>query len=97
MPKELSSGSSIRGAQMGRPDHISEPAFPVRFHLRPLRWVDWDYDQAGAYWGGGEGNFIYHAWGDASEEEQEVFIRAYNRDEAKREILSLFPNARFYR
>ena len=97
MPKELSSGSSIRGAQFGRADHISEPDFPVKFHLCPLRWVDWDYDEGGAYWGGGEGNFIYHAWGDAKEEEQEVFTRARNRQDAKVEIISLFPNAKFYR
>lgn len=97
MPEQLSNGSSIRGAQMGRADHITEPDYPVKFHLRPLRWVDGDYDEAGAYWGGGEGNFIFHAWGDGAQEEQEMFTRSYCREEAKREILSLFPNARFYR
>lgn len=82
---------------MGRRDSITEPNYPVKFHLCQLRWVDGDYDQAGAYWGGGERNFIFHAWGDGAQEEQEMFTRSSNREEAKREILSVFPNARFYR
>ena len=80
---------------MGRPNHISEPDFPVKFHLRKLRFYDYCYDKGGAYWG--MGNPIWHAWGDAEEEEQELFTRAATRKEAKEYILSLFPNAKFYR
>lgn len=97
MPQKLSNGSSPWGAQMGRRNQISEPHYPVKFHLRQLRWVDGDYDQGGAYWGNSGGTSIYHAWGDGAEFEQEVFARATNRYEAKQEILRLFPNAKFYR
>jgi len=80
---------------MGRRDTITEPDYPVKFHLRKLRFVDQCYDQGGAYWG--MGNPIYHAWGDGAEHEQEVFVRAASRIEARCQIRAAFPNAKFYR
>lgn len=97
MPKELSNGSSQRGAQMGRRDSITEPDYPVKMHLVKLRWVDGDYDRGGAYWGGGMGNNIFHAWGDGNHGEQEMFIRANDRFHARLMVRKEFPNARFYR
>jgi len=43
------------------------------------------------------GGVAWDAWGDASEEEQEMFLRAWTREEAKRAIQDRFPNATFYR
>jgi len=82
---------------MGRRNHITEPDFPIRFHLVKLRWVDGDYDQGGAYWGNSGGTDIFHAWGDGAEEDQEMFIRAASRIEARCEVRKMFPNCRFYK
>jgi len=95
MPQELSKGYSERGAQIGRPNTITEPDFPVKFRMEKLRWTDSCYDQQGAYWGCGDP--IFHAWGDGEEDEQEIFVRATDRDDAKSQIREKFPKARFYR
>jgi len=95
MPQELSKGCSQWGAQMGRMNTITEPDFPVKFRMEKLRWTDQCYDQGGAYWGSGDP--IFHAWGDADQDEQEIFIRAKDRDDAKAQVREKFPNARFYR
>ena len=98
MPEKLRDVSSKYGAPMGRSDNRTELEFSVRFHLRRMRWVSGDYDEGGAYWGRSMGAAdMWHAWGDASEEEQEMFLRAWTREEAKRAIQDRFPNATFYR
>jgi len=97
MPKTLANATSQWGASMGRCDHISDPNHPVKFHLVKLRWVDGDYDNGGAYWGGGMGDNIFHAWGDGREDEQEIFVRAPNRFHARMMVRKEFFNARFYR
>jgi hypothetical protein len=96
MPKELSKGYSQYGAQMGRRDHVTEPDHPIKMHLVRMRMSSCGaYDQGGAYWGCGEP--MFHAWGDGHDEEQEMFIRARNRMEARCLIRKEFPNVRFYR
>ena len=95
MPEKLYNASSIRGAAMGRLDSITEPDFPVKFRLVALRFVDSCYDTGGAYWGMGDP--IYHAWGDAEMDEQEMFFRAVSREDAKAQMRIAFPNCRFYR
>lgn len=95
MPEQLSNGSSQYGAQMGRADKITEPNFPVKFHLQKLDFVDYCYDKGGAYWG--SGNPIFHAWGDGEEFEQEMFVRAIDRNDAKEQIRKKFKLAKFYR
>ena len=100
MPKKLSKGYSYRGANMGRRDSITEPNHPVKFHLREMKMSSCGaYDQGGAYWGCGDCNigFMFHAWGQAENEEQEMFVRAKHRQDAKDQILEKFPNAKFYR
>lgn len=95
----LPSGSSPRGAQMGRRNVIPALAAgrrnQVKLHLTRLRWVDYDYDQFGAYWGGGSGDYVYCAEGTGVL----IFIRACNRKAAKarvREALSSIE-VKFYR
>jgi hypothetical protein len=96
MPQELSNGVSIRGAQMGRRNNVTEPDANIKFHLVRLHWgCDGAYDQGGAYWGCGDP--IYHAWGMGEHEEQEMFIRAASRIQARCEVRQVFPNCRFYR
>ena len=97
MPRELSKGYTKYGADMGRRNNITEPDYPVKFHLVRLRWVDGDYDEGGAYWGGGTGSYIYHAWGDGKEFEQEMFVRASSRAYARVLVRDKFLSAKFYR
>lgn len=85
--------SSKYGAQMGRPNRLpGDTAAPVRLHLRRLAMVDDDYDEGGAYWGGG-GDPLRVAYDD----KVLVFVRAKTRYAAKAEVLKLIPGARFYR
>lgn len=88
------------GAPMGRIGNQSEPDFPVKFHLRKMHLNSGGYDSGGAYWGlpvWPRVPYMWHAWGDGEEEEQEVFLRAWTREEAKAAIREGFPRAKFYR
>ena len=99
---KLSPVNCSRGAPMGRSANITEPAYPVKFHLALVPMIGYgDYDQGGAYWGASDyraGIYpLYWAYGDGAEEGQEVFLRARDRYAAKAEVLKLFNNAKFYR
>ena len=65
--------------------------------LRRLRWVDHDYDQWGAYWGGGMGDFIWWGQYEDADECKDIFVRAFSRDEAKDKVREEIPLAKFYR
>lgn len=93
MPKKLSNASSKYGAQLGRPNKISEPEYPVIFHIEKLGFHDYAYDRGGAYWGAGDP--IFHAWGDGKNEEQEMFVRAKDQKDAEEQILKQFPKSGF--
>lgn len=96
LPKAYSS----RGAQMGRPNSLPENRNATgKLRLVRLKWVDGDYDEGGAYWGGGSGDWIYCATGNLDGEEFTtwVFVRASDREEAKDAVRSKVPNASFYR
>lgn len=83
---------------MGRPNRLPDDTDEtVKLQMVQLRWVDGDYDEGGAYWGGGSGDHVYYAKGDASDVVVEVYVRAKSRKQAKAEVRELLPNARFYR
>ena len=68
-----------------------------RFHLQRIIFVDGGYDRAGTYWGvSGERLYGYMGY---TEDGIQVrgFVRAWNRADAKEEVKSEYPNARFYR
>lgn len=100
---KLENVNSPFGAPMGRRAYLpSDPNQPLKLSLRQLRWVDGDYDEGGAYWGGpGPGrawSAIYRAVGYDSEGLlTELFTRAASRDAAKSAVREHLPNARFYR
>ena len=83
---------------MGRrnaiPDDIQTAG---KLYLEKLEWVDGDYDQGGAYWGGGMGDNIFRATGESATEQIEIFVRAKSRKQAKSEVRSIFPEAKFFR
>lgn len=82
--------SSRYGAPMGRRDDTQGE--PTNLHLQRIRFVDGDYDEGGAYWGGG-GKPLYCAWN----EEFHVFRRADSRDAAKAAITKEFCDVTFLR
>lgn len=91
IPK-LTDVSSRYGAPMGRRNFNPETD-DQRFYLQRVRFVDYDYDAGGAYWGGGT---PLYRW--VSEDHTgEGFVRAKSRSEAKVAILEDYPSARFFR
>lgn len=70
-----------------------------KFYLQRIVFVDYDYDKAGTYWGGGFGALPLYGFMGYTEDGIQVrgFVRAKNRAQAKEEIISEYPNARFYR
>jgi hypothetical protein len=92
----LESASSRRGAQVGRADVLpTNLNDPIKLRVEKLRWVDGDYDQFGAYWGGGGGTDIYCAWGEDGDHQVLVFVRAATRTDAKHLVLQKLPKASF--
>lgn len=87
------------GAMMGRANEIPPDAHTIRkLRLVRVRPSDGgDYDQGGAYWGDIWSRPLYCAFGDSDTEQAVFWVRAPNREEAKRKILSQFPSARFFR
>lgn len=87
MKRKLPDVSSKYGAPMGRRNNIPNDIETVgKLHLVKLKWVDGDYDQGGAYFGGGQGDNIYWAYGETATEQVNVFVRATCRIYAKIEV-----------
>lgn len=84
-PNSLLSPVSCRyGAPMGRPSIHDNPEADVT--LFRVRFVDGDYDQGGAYWGGG-GSPLFAAIGD----DFQHFLRAEGVRQAEAQLLKKFP------
>ena len=83
---KLSNACSQYGANMGRLDQ------PVtgRCHLQRIRFVDGDYDNGGAYWGGGRGTTPLYVCQDANL--NQCFVRAKSRGHAKEQVKEKFGN-----
>jgi hypothetical protein len=93
--KQLSDVSSKYGAPMGREDQPGDPSEALAFELDRLRFVDGDYDNGGAYWGGGRDvDPMWHAEATSeSHETVEMFLRAADRAAAKAIVLAAYPLA----
>jgi hypothetical protein len=91
------------GAQMGRRNILpADTDAKIKLKMEKLKWVDGDYDMGGAYWGGGGGNNIYCAYAYINEPVDYdfgtlIFVRAYDRNEAKKLIREMLPQATFWR
>lgn len=91
------------GSHMGRRSSRIQSDLPVKVYLRRLKWVDGDYDEQGAYWGGGLGDHVYWANFDLDDPasplsgtNEDIFVRAFSREEAKALVREQLPNARFF-
>lgn len=86
------------GAPMGRVGEKGDPDWPYRFHLARVYLNSGGYDRGGAYWGFDAP--LYQAWAESGDDgvaDVEMFLRAYDREDAKAKVLANYPNARFYR
>lgn len=100
---KLSKGYSARGADMGRRADLPADcatAAPL-LHLTKMQMIEQgDYDTGGAYWGAnvfGEVGDMYCAEDTTGDEYVRLFIRDFDREGAKAQVLKQIPHARFYR
>ena len=83
------------GAPLGRFDRLTD--FASRLHLERVPFIDGDYDQGGAYWGGYPSLPLYCAWNDGANGMQACYTRAKDRQAARAGVLARYPGAKFYR
>lgn len=65
----------------------------MRFHLERVRLNKGGYDTDGSYWGTGLPLYYY----TCEERCLYKYIRAYDREDAKRIIMKEYPSARFFK
>ena len=82
------------GSAMGRHSWRDHANDPVKVYLRREYLDSGGYDSAGAYWGTGEP--LYRANFDIGDTNEDLFLRAWSRDEAKDQVRKQLPNARFF-
>jgi hypothetical protein len=93
MAKQFADVSCKYGAPMGRQQWCESP--DAKVHLFRVRFVDWDYDDGGAYWGGFSSPPLYCARDEDGG--VQLFRRAENREDAKAQLRVVHPSLRFYR
>lgn len=82
------------GAQMGRKDILPEDKMiNCLVHLTRIKFVDYCYDQGGAYWGLPHNLYLC----ENLDHDIYTFFRADNRDKAKTFVSGILPNVRYYR
>jgi hypothetical protein len=87
-------GDPKRGAALGRPSiHTAPQNFVGKLHVSRVYLDAGGYDSNGTYFG--TGTPIY--WCASEDGTIDYMLRAWDRDQAKTEILVLYPKARFFR
>lgn len=89
----LSQLSCEFGAPMGRRSYIKPREDSGKLYVRLLPFVDGCYDKGGAYWGSPAN--LYRAV--TSDCEVEIFVRANSREDAKNQVLKVYPSAEFFK
>jgi len=86
-----------RGASMGRSNIIlsEDIESTVKAYLQPVYLDSGAYDKGGAYWGFGQP--LYVCFFDGINEGNEMFVRAWSREDAKKEIREFYPNLNFHK
>ena len=85
------------GAGMGRTSYSGVRNKPYKFRMERVKLDSGGYDNGGAYWG--RDLPLYYARADDPSEEDdstELFLRAFDRADAKAQVVDLYPNARFF-
>lgn len=83
------------GAPMGRRswnDNAPDVPYTGKFYLQHIPLDSGGYDRGGAYWGTGERVYGYAAADDSIN----GTLRAYDRADAKEQVLALYPGAKFF-
>lgn len=86
-----------RGSSMGRSNIILSEDIntTTKAHLQLVRFDSGAYDKGGAYWGFGQP--LYVCFFDGINEGNEMFVRAWSREDAKKEIRKIYPSLNFYK
>ncbi len=96
---ELSQLSCKYGAPMGRSETHARGDYklPFKFQMQRLRFIDGCYDQGGAYWGSPANVYVVRCEDPEGEDVMiQFYVRGDTRAEAKANVRTLYPNARFY-
>lgn len=91
-PNQLSKVSSRYGAPMGRHGSL-HPANEAKVRVSRVRLNSGGYDSGGAYWGIGKPLY----WVRSDDGDVTEFFRAWDREEAKEQVLAISPDLKFYR
>lgn len=89
------------GAPMGRTEtRPTDRKAAIKTHLTRVDLYQ-GYDKGGAYWGNGQplwcADGITYNPETGDDDSIEVYLRAPNREAAKRQLLAEWPNLKFYR
>ncbi|MEL7519943.1 MAG: hypothetical protein AAFN48_13425 [Pseudomonadota bacterium] len=94
-------GDPRRGASLGRSNTSGDPDECWKFYLVRVRLDNGGYDSGGVYWGHGEPLWRYEAadlvYAPGNLGLPSGFVRAVNRDAARRCIREDYPKSRFFR
>lgn len=94
-PLPLEDVGSPYGAPLGRREYLPEDwGANVKLRMNHVRLDSGGYDPGNAYWG--LPNDLYHAEGIWNGERVRLFVRARDRESAKREVRVRLPFAWFY-
>jgi hypothetical protein len=88
MKVELSNVMTKYGAPMGRMNR----EVSGKCHLQEVPFDSGAYDKGGAYWGFGEPLYVCQ-----DQDGNQFFVRAYNREQAKANVLEYNKTVTFYR
>ena len=88
MRPQVTNVSSRYGAPMGRRENITEPRYPVKFHLQRIRLNLGGYDAGGAYWGHGR-DPLYCVFSD--DPRFQFYARGQDKAEVVMELVTRYP------
>lgn len=93
------------GAPIGAVDMAPRDVYNPQLRCQRVYLVDGDYGPDGTYWGASsKAGHVYCAFNDGRDNDPyqpamgvRVYVRAHTYEQAKREVLKKYPNARFVR
>ena len=86
-------GDPSRGAALGRPTVKGDATFAGKLTLHRVHLDQGGYDVNGTYFGAGAPLY----WYASDDETIDGMLRASSREDAKRQVRAMYPQARFFR